>query len=256
MGSTPKKSDHNGSYNQKHFQNTVISLGGEKITIPPVVKLLCAWILFFLILSVFISGVKKQDDGKHPNSTEDTKQTAQTSTDEYGQPVANDESTTQQVMTPMEVSSDPDLNQFIADYLTALTTCNGDALKAMVTDPSVYDDMSSLIARAQYIKGYINLKCYTKAGPVENSQIVFVVTNTTLANIATAPMDFMTLYIENTDTGYIINNYTQSDDVRNYIEALKQDGDIQAVMRDIETYNSMAIENDADLKAFYQMLGQ
>lgn len=255
MSGTQKNPEHKGKYNQKRFQNTEITLGGEKIMIPPFVKLLGAWIIFILVLVLFISTVKKQGDQK---SAADPvgQQTGQSATDEAGQAIPDDTTAPQQVTTPMEVSADPDLNQFVADYLTAMTTCNADALKTMVTDPTVYDDMSSLIARAQYIKAYINLKCYTKAGPVENSQIVFVVTNTTLANIATAPMDFMTLYIEKTETGYIINNYTQSDDVKAYIETLKQDSDIQAVMRDIETYNSMAIENDADLRAFYQMLGQ
>lgn len=261
MSDISKKTKNKKKYSQKRFHNTEITLGGEKITIPPVLKLLGAWVVFVLVLVIFISTVKKQNDKTPGDNTvaNQTGQEGQAATDETGQPVSDSSGGTtapEQITTPMQESADPDLNQFVADYLTAMTTCNAEALKQMVTDPTVYDDMSSLQARAQFIQAYINLKCYTKAGPVENSLIVFAVTNTTLANIATAPMDFMTLYIEKIETGYVINNYTQSDDVKAYIETLKQDSDIQAVMRDIETYNSMAIENDADLKAFYQMLGQ
>lgn len=264
MNDTSKKPKNKKKYKKKQFRNTEITIGGEKFMIPPVVKLAGAWFVFVLVLVLFISTVKKQN-GKTPNKdtavnqTGQEAQSGQPATDEAGQPVTDssgNQASSEQITTPMEVSADPDLNQFVADYLTALTACNADQLKTMVTDPTVYDDMSGLQARAQYIQSYINLKCYTKAGPTENTIVVFVVTNTTLANIATAPMDFMTLYIEKNGNGYVINNYTQSDDVKAYIETLKQDSDIQAVMRDIETYNSMAIENDAGLKAFYQMLGQ
>lgn len=262
MSDTSKKTKNKKKNKKRQFKNIEITLGGEKFMIPPVFKLLGAWIVFALVLVLFISTVKKQDDAKTPKDDKTANQTGQpgqAATDEAGQPVTDDsgnQTVPDQITTPMEVSEDPGLNQFVADYLTALTACNAEQLKTMVTDPTVYDDMSGLQARAQFIQSYINLKCYTKAGPVENSLVVFAVTNTTLTNIATAPMDFMTLYVEKTETGYVINNFTQSDDVSAYIETLKRDSDIQAVMRDIETYNTMAIENDADLRAFYQMLGQ
>lgn len=259
MSDTSKKTKNKKKNNKRQFKNIEITLGGEKFMIPPVFKLMGAWIVFALVLVLFISTVKKQNDAKTTKDDKTANQTGQPATDEAGQPVTDgsgNQAAPEQITTPMEVSADPDLNQFVADYLTALTACNAEQLKTMVTDPTVYDDISGLQARAQFIQSYINLKCYTKAGPVENSLIVFAVTNTTLTNIATAPMDFMTLYVEKRETGYVINNFTQSDDVRAYIETLKKDSDIQAVMRDIETYNSMAIENDADLKAFYQMLGQ
>lgn len=244
-------------YNQRRFQNTELTLGGEKIYIHPAVKLALAWIVFILILIVFISVVKKgaEPEEQVSNSPENSTQAAQQK--DTTEPASTDEGGTQkQITTPMEMDADPDLNQFVADYLTAVSSCDADTLKSMVTDPTVYDDMSVLEARTSYVQGYINLKCYSKAGPEENSLIVFAVTNMSLVGIDTAPMEFMTLYIEKTDTGYIINNYTQSDDVEAYIDTLKQDSDIQAVMRDIETYNANAIENDEGLKAFYEMLSQ
>ncbi|MDE5966980.1 MAG: hypothetical protein K2G89_09120 [Lachnospiraceae bacterium] len=243
-------------YDDRHFQNTEIMLGGEKLYISPALKLLGAWIVFFLILFIFISVAKKGISGKpdEPGSSVP----GQVSQGSDNMPPDNSSQGTPenaQITVPMDVNADPELNQFVAEYLTAMTNCDQAALKTMVTDPSVYDDMSALQARAQFIKGYINLKCYTKQGPADNTLVVFVTTNTTLANIATAPMDFMTLYID-TSAGYIINNYTQPDDVKAYINTLKRDSDIQKVMQDVDTYNSMAMENDADLRAFYDMLGQ
>lgn len=245
-------------YEDRHFQNTEIMLGGEKLYISPAVKLLGAWIVFFLILFIFISVAKKgasESPGTEPGSPA-LGEVSQGSEDMP--PPDNAAGGTQdnaQITVPMDVNADPELNQFVAEYLTAMTNCDQAALKAMVTDPSAYDDMSALQARAQFIKGYINLKCYTKQGPADNTLVVFATTNTTLANIATAPMDFMTLYID-TSAGYMINNYTQPDDVKAYINTLKRDSDIQKVMQDVDTYNSMAMENDADLRAFYEMLGQ
>lgn len=248
-------------YENRHFQNTEIMLGGEKIYIPPAVKLLCAWVVFFLILFIFISVVKKgaadkpKVPGAEPGSSAEGQ--AYQGSEDIPPPdnAAQGTSGDAQITVPLDVNADPELNQFVAEYLTAMTNCDQAALKSMVTDPSAYDDMSALQARAQFIKGYINLKCYTKQGPAENTLVVFVTTNTTLANIATAPMDFMTLYID-TSAGYMINNYTQPDDVKAYINTLKRDSDIQKVMQDVDTYNTMAMENDADLRAFYEMLGQ
>lgn len=227
--------------------------------IPSVWKLVAAWVVFFLAMIIFVSVIKGHQTQKKPAKTDPASGTVatETSTDASGQPISTDTDTTAgQITTPMVESQDETLNQFVATYLNAMTACDQAALQSMVTDPTVYNDMTALQARAQYIQAYNNMKCYVKAGPDANSQIVFVVTNTTIANVNTAPMDFMTLYIEITESGYKINNYTLSDDIKNYIETLKQDSDIQAVMHDIETYNSMAINNDAGLKAFYQMLGQ
>ncbi len=249
------------NYDNRRFQNSEITLGGERIYIPPAVKLVFAWVVFFLILFIFVNVVKKGAPDKPDSQNTGSGQPSQSvdigSDDQTGESQPSSQGGTEgsQITVPMDVNADPELNQFVADYLTAMTSCDQAALKAMVTDPSVYDDMSQLNARAQFIKGYINLKCYTKPGPAENTLVVFITTNTTLADIATAPMDFMTLYID-TSAGYKINNYSQPDDVKAYISTLKSDSDIQKVMQDVETYNAMAMENDAGLRAFYDMLGQ
>ncbi|MBR6221819.1 MAG: hypothetical protein IKQ71_00120 [Lachnospiraceae bacterium] len=209
----------------------------------PVIKLVIGWVLFIVALLVFIFVIKpmnKKDNGLDNIKVE-----------------KNEESSTEGVsIVPMETDAYPELNQFITTFLNATTACDQQALQSMVTDPAVYDDMSTLQSRAKFLIEYNNIKCYTKKGPADNTFIVFVVTNTVLKDINTAPMDFMTFYVIQNESGYVINNGALSEEENNYIATIKKDADIQEIMKKISVYNDQAVENDEGLKAFYDMLGK
>lgn len=243
------------------FRDTEITISGEKIYISPTLKLIFAWTIFFALLFVFILVVRddsKKDDKKTDSTTqENVSDTSVTNDDEIGSTDAKATNVDGGSTTvPMEVNAYPEVNALVNSYLTATVSCDAAILKSIVTNPAEFDDMTALQARAQFIQGYTNVQCYTKTGPETDSFVVFVVSNTTIANIATAPMDFMTLYVQKTENGYVINNNTLTDDITGYINSVKQDSDIQQVMQEVANYNTQAVESDADLKAFYEMLGQ
>lgn len=235
--------------NKAHFEDTELRFGSEKLYINPKMKLAIAWILFLVVCVIFVFAVKGKSDEK------ETDIAGNTST-ENAAGAENAEGGAYQ-MTPYELDAYPDLNTFIQQYLDAMVACDGETLKTLVLDGTQYDDMSALIARAEFIKGYTNLHCYTKPGYVENSYIVFAVTNTAIANVTTQPMDIMVLYVLKDETGaYKINNYTLDDQTKLYISNAKQDQDIQEVMAQIDANNSQAATQDPTLQAFYDMLGQ
>lgn len=242
------------------FRDTEITISGEKIYISPTLKLVFAWTIFFALLFVFILVVRddsKQDDKKTDSTTQAS--VSDTSAEDGGENGSTDAPATNVdsgSTVPMEANAYPEVNALVNAYLTATVSCDAAILKSIVTNPSEFDDMSALQARAQFIQGYANVQCYTKTGPETDSFVVFVVSNTTIANIATTPMDFMTLYVQKTENGYVINNNILTDDVTGYINSVKQDSDIQQVMQEVTNYNTQAVASDADLKAFYEMLGQ
>ncbi len=242
------------------FRDTEITISGEKIYISPTLKLIFAWTIFFALLFVFILVVRddsKKDDKKTDSTTqENVSDTSVTNDDEIGSTDVKATNVDGSTTVPMEVNAYPEVNALVNSYLTATVSCDAAILKSIVTNPAEFDDMTALQARAQFIQGYTNVQCYTKTGPETDSFVVFVVSNTTIANIATAPMDFMTLYVQKTENGYVINNNTLTDDITGYINSVKQDSDIQQVMQEVTNYNTQAVANDADLKAFYEMLGQ
>ncbi len=209
----------------------------------PFIGLAFGWIFFIIAFLVFIFVIKPM------NKKEDALDNVKLAESE--------EASTEGVsIVPMEVDAYPELNQFITTFLNATTACDQAALQSMVTDPTPYADMTTLQSRAQFLVEYNNIKCYTKKGPADNTFIVFVVTNTVLKDINTAPMDFMTFYVIQNESGYVINNGALSEEENNYIATIKKDADIQEIMKKISAYNDQAVENDEGLKAFYDMLGK
>ncbi len=246
---------------QGMFHETEISIGGEKLYMSPALKLILAWTIFIILLIIFMLIVKGGADKKEQagSTGEDGVEqvvTQDTQGDTTEIKSTGDTSVDTSVTVPMEVNAYPDINNLINAYLTATCTLDVASLKAVVTNPGEFDDMATLQARAQYITGYSNVQCYTKVGPEPDSFVVFVVSNMTIANVATAPMEFMTLYVIKTENGYLINNNILTDDITGYIANVKKDSDIQTVMLSVTEYNKQAMESDAGLKAFYDMLAQ
>jgi hypothetical protein len=159
-------------------------------------------------------------------------------------------------MIPYEKDADEELNTFINNYFTAITSCDYLRLQDMVTDSSEYSDDESLKKKAEFITSYDNITIYTKEGLDEGSYIAFVVANLTIAGVNSSPYDIVTLYVVNGERGYMINNGTLSEDVQDYIEKVKGDADIQKVYKAVEKKNEELKEKDSSLQQFYDIISR
>ncbi|MDD6069660.1 MAG: hypothetical protein PUC12_02455 [Clostridiales bacterium] len=232
------------SYENFHLKESKI--GGGTVTVSPKLKLTLGWSLFILccVLAYIFLGMPFVKKSKTV-----TQQEKKAVLDEK---VKTDEE--HDTIIPYEKDVDDVLNEFITNYFTAITSCDYLRLQDMVTNADEYSDDVNLKKKAEFITGYDNITVYTKAGLEEDSYIAFVVANLTIAGVNSSPYDIMTLYIVNGERGYMINNGELTSDVKEYIEKVKGDADIQKVYKSVEKKNAELKEKDASLQQFYDTI--
>lgn len=232
------------SYENFHLKESKI--GGGTVTVSPKLKLTLGWSLFILccVLAYIFLGMPFVKKSKTV-----TQQEKKAVLDEK---VKTDEE--HDTIIPYEKDVDDVLNEFIANYFTAITSCDYLRLQDMVTNADEYSDDENLKKKAEFITGYDNITVYTKAGLEEDSYIAFVVANLTIAGVNSSPYDIMTLYIVNGERGYMINNGELTPDVKEYIEKVKGDADIQKVFKAVEKKNAEMKEKDSSLQQFYDTI--
>ncbi len=155
-------------------------------------------------------------------------------------------------------SVDPDINKLVTDYYTAYAACDQKALQSMVTDPSLFDDMSIVEKKADVVTAYNNLKIYTIPGLKEGETVAYVLTNISIANVVSQPLDIIRppLYIVKKDGKNLIDNSTLSTEILNYINSLDQKEDITALMKLVREDQEKCLASDETFKNFYDRLNQ
>ena len=158
--------------------------------------------------------------------------------------------------TIYEVDADPEINQLIRNYYTAYASCDQKTLQSLVVDPTQFDDMSILEKKAEIVTAYDNLKVYTIPGLNENSKVVYVLSNLSIVNVISKPLDISKppLYVVKKEGGYLIDNTTLSSDVQNLFESLNQKEDIQKLMQQVKDDQQKCAAEDETFKDFYERL--
>ncbi|MBR1598888.1 MAG: hypothetical protein IJ661_08260 [Lachnospiraceae bacterium] len=237
------------SYEKFHFKDSEVHVGNDTLYISPRIKLILGWSLFILccVLAYALLGnpfVEKKNKGI---SQEQKQEILEQEVDEEKEHAT---------MVPYEKDDNEDLNAFIDEYFTAVTSCDNVKLQDMVTDPSEYSDNEALKKKADFITKYDNLTVYTKDGLDEGSYVAFVVSNLTITGVNSAPFDIVTLYIVTGAQGFRIVNGELSEETKDYIAKIKGDKDIQKVFQSVEKENGKLKEKDDSLKEFYEIISR
>ncbi len=235
------------SYERFHLKESEIHMGSDTISVSPKLKLALGWSIFILccVFAYIFVGFPFVNAGKAKKTDKD--EVLQKEID------VNEEHDT---MVPYEKDADKDLNAFIKEYFTAITDCDNEKLKDMVTDASEFADNENLKRKAEFITEYNNITVYTKEGLDEGSYVAFVVSNLTIAGVNSSPYDISTLYIVMGSQGFRIQNGTLSEEISKYIEKVKGDKDIQKVYKSVEKKNAAMKEKDASLQEFYDIISR
>ncbi len=236
------------SYENFHLKELKLGNGADAITVSPKLKLGLGWSLFILccVLAYVFVGLPFVNKAKDV-SKEDREAVLK-------EDINVDEE--HDTIIPYEKDADESLNEFVTTYFTAITSCDYLRLQDMVTDADEYRDDENLKRKAEFITGYENITVYTKAGLDEGSYIAFVVANLTITGVNSSPYDIVMLYIVNGERGYMINNGELSADVKEYIEKVKGDADIQKVFKAVEKKNAELKEKDTSLQEFYEIISR
>lgn len=236
------------SYENFHLKELRLGDGADVITVSPKLKLGLGWSLFVLccVLAYIFVGLP------FVNKAEDISKEEREAVLKENINVDEEHDT----IIPYEKDANESLNEFVTTYFKAITSCDYLRLQDMVMNADEYRNDENLKRKAEFITNYENITVYTKAGLNEDSYITFVVANLTIAGVNSSPYDIIMLYIVNGERGYMINNGELAADVKEYIEKVKGDADIQKVYKAVEEENAKLKEKDASLREFYEIISR
>ncbi len=131
----------------------------------------------------------------------------------------------------------PEVNDLIKRYFEAREKGDLENYQSMCSYMSV-NDIAIFQAKAEYIEGYENIKCYTKQGPMEDSYIVYVTFDLKLKDWAqTAPGQLALLVCRGEDGQlFVYSDANMDEQVGEYIRAVSSQQDV------VDLYNRVQAE--------------
>lgn len=147
-----------------------------------------------------------------------------------------------------------EINQLVSNYLLARTNADQTTLQRLVTDPSEFDDMSSIKIAAQYITAYNRTTCYMVPGETADAYIIYALSNLTIKDVNSEPLDIRSFYVvKQTDGSYKIDNSQLSDDENKYIQEVTASKYIQDMYQYVKENTDYLLKHDDTFKKFQNM---
>ena len=155
---------------------------------------------------------------------------------------------------PLRYEIYPDIHDLIQEYYDAKAAADIDKMKTLVTDP-VYISTETITAQSEFVKGYSDLKCYTKRGGGEIDFVVYCTVNMLVSTLETPIASLESFYIIYKDgkpmifSGVITDEATQA-----ILNTLDNDDDVVELKDYTLEAISAAAEADPAVYEFWQKL--
>ncbi len=206
--------------------------------------LIFGWLVFILLALIFYFYFMDELDffKKNETTTEAVQGPLDESTEQY------------ETKFSYKTNADLDINSLIIEYYAALAVCDQAKLKSLVTDGSVFDDMTPYEQKSQVITHYSNINCYTMPGYTDDAILLYVTCNINISGVNSAPMDISQYYIIKTSEGYMINNGALDEATTAYIQQQNQTADIQELYQNVKINVDNCISTDPTFAEFYNKI--
>lgn len=147
-----------------------------------------------------------------------------------------------------------ELNQLVSDYFAAKLQVDMDQLGKCVSDVSHIDE-KKLVAEAEYIEAYNNIKCTILDGAEKASYRIYVYHEDKYFDINATIPSLTALYVKAVEDGrFAIYTGTLSAEEQKKIEELDKSKQVQALQDHVNQQLELLINKDAQVKEFYDML--
>ena len=153
-----------------------------------------------------------------------------------------------------ETNSIPEVNELMGTYLKALTECDQETLMKCTTDPSAFMDMTDYKNRADKVRGYSDINCYTVEGLNDSDIICFVIAKVTLKDVESTPKDIICSYLVKQDGKYVIDSGLSTEKIDFMNEKIREK-DIQALYKKVKADEDKCLKEDETLRKFYEEIG-
>lgn len=208
--------------------------------------LLFGWLVFLLLVLVFYFYFMDKIDFNELLGRE-------TTTEAVEGPVS-DNPEQYETKYSYQTNANLDINSLMIEYYAALAVCDQSKLVTLVTDPSVYDNMTQYEQKSQIITHYSNINCYTVEGNTADTTILYVTCNINIAGVQSAPMNISQFYIVKTSEGYKINNGPLDSATTDYIKEVSSSADVQELYRNVKTNIDSCLQSDPTFAEFYNKI--
>lgn len=213
------------------FKNWIVK--NAKIVMP-VVLAVCVIITIVISVNANKKAVEKQENVTVNNTIEETASTS----------IATPE-------VPLEENAHPEINELMNSYYTAMADGDVDTIQKLV-DKMDNTEMIRIEEMSKYIESYPTLDIYTKAGPVENSYLVYACSEVKFLDYESAIPGMKVFYVCMDENGkyYINNNGEENTNDLKYIKEVSLQDDVVDLNNKVAVaYNDMLAE-DEDLAQF------
>lgn len=157
------------------------------------------------------------------------------------------------VGTSSLVKDDTAILTIVKKYYTAAAQKDIATLQSIV-DPW-NDEVKDSVLQNDIIESYDKISTYSKKGPVDKSYVVFAYYEGKVANIDTLVPSLSMLYLTTNESGnLVVSDRSVSPDVESYIETVRTDADVQALVADVNKQCENAKASDPALKEFMDSL--
>ncbi len=151
-------------------------------------------------------------------------------------------------------NTDEEIGNLINSYFASKTVGDTNALSTVV-DVLTEEDVKRNQKELELIEGYYNIAVMTKEGLDDNSRVCYVYYDLKIKNIDTVAPGSVVLYVEKNEAGtWKVHTYTNDSTIKEYIEHLQSDEDVQGFYTNVEQKLVAACDADEKLKSFYQSL--
>jgi flagellar basal body-associated protein FliL len=148
------------------------------------------------------------------------------------------------------VKDQQDVLDFVTSYYNARANKDYDTLATLC---EVFDDTteSEMEKQDAAIESYDNIITYSKTGMTEGSYVVYVYFDAKVTGIDTEAPNLRELYLVTNEAGdLVITDKDSNAEQKAYIESMRTDADVQALIADVEKKLSDATAQDEELKNF------
>lgn len=177
-------------------------------------------------------------------SAENMRDGVQTVTDVAGEPIDTTE--------PLEKDAQPEVNELVSRYFTALQQGDEAALRTM-RDNTENKELFRMQENSNHIESYNNLSCYTKSGMEADSYVVFAYYEVKFEGIDTLLPGMTPLYVRKNEAGaYYFYDFYRDQAVAEYISQIAAEEDVEQLYTWVGEEYRRRLEQDESLSAYMQ----
>lgn len=146
------------------------------------------------------------------------------------------------------------INELINQYFNAMANNDVETLKAILGEV-LPEDEESVKKGSEYTESYNNVICYTRAGQVENSYVVFASYEAKFVGINTTAPGLLSFYVLTKEDGSLYIQNKLDDETKTYIQGLVvDDEEVANLFEASQKRYEQALADDTALKDFVASL--